>query len=704
MTSAPVSLPSLRDDIILMESMDSADGAAPGWVIYDPLRHAYFQIDPFTCAILTHWNNTDIDAISQTVEKKTHFKTTKQDIERVAAFLKAHSLIDRRDDLSPETFEARRDLAHRRFWKTVLNSYLFFRIPLIRPEAFLAAAYRPVKYIYSRAMLWLLLFIFASGLFLVGRQWEAFTSTFTAYGTWQGQVTLVCAIIISKTLHEFGHAFTLHRYGGRVPSMGVAFLLMFPMLYTDTGDSWRLRDRAARLAVGSAGVIVELALACIALFLWSFAGEGPIKSGLFVLASTVWIGTLAINVSPFMKFDGYYLLSDYLGIANLQDRAFALGRWRLRQILFGLADDPPELFDEKKQIILVVYAYLTWLYRAFLFIGIAILVYHFFFKALGIILFAIEIWVFIFRPIWSEMRIWWSQRQSMSFNRRTGTTVTLLFVALAACIYPWRKTITVPALIEPTLVQPIYAPLSARLEALMIKNGQSIERGDILAALESPHLSFQYHQAKSELDILTARIEQAQVDRYAAQDVDVLRRQAVALESRITGIGNALDLLTVPATASGIVVDIPSYLKPGIWVNETEPFGWIISSSGARVLAFINESDISQIKTGASLTFVSDVLGDALINTVIDAETLHLVTDLDEPTMASVFGGRINVTVEPDGTLRPLTAMYRVTGEVDETKVLHKLSGVALIKGKPRSFVETIFRRVAAVLVQESGF
>lgn len=120
--------------------------------------------------------------------------------------------------------------------------------------------------------------------------------------------------------------------------------------------------------------------------------------------------TLAINLNPFMRFDGYYLLSDWLEVENLQDRAFARGKWWLREKLFGLGDPPPEPFGEPLGKGLLVYAFGTWIYRFFLFLGIAVLVYAYFFKVLGIFLFLVEILWFIGLPIWRELQAWWKRK------------------------------------------------------------------------------------------------------------------------------------------------------------------------------------------------------------------------------------------------------------------------------------------------------
>ena len=138
----------------------------------------------------------------------------------------------------------------------------------------------------------------------------------------------------------------------------------------------------------------------------------------FLLATAGWVMSLAVNLNPFMRFDGYYLLSDYLGIENLQERSFAFGRWRLRELLFAAGDAAPGRERGRLRAMLVLYAWGTWIYRFFLFLGIALLVYHFAVKVLGIALFAVEICVFLAIPIRKEITHWWSQRARYLRTRR----------------------------------------------------------------------------------------------------------------------------------------------------------------------------------------------------------------------------------------------------------------------------------------------
>src|SRR5690606_2711789 len=103
---------------------------------------------------------------------------------------------------------------------------------------------------------------------------------------------------------------------------------------------------------------------------------------------------------------GYFLLADFLQLPNLHARAFALARWHLREALFNLGESPPEQLSKRMQSGLILFAWATWIYRLFLFIGIALLVYHFFIKAMGIFLFAVEIAWFVLVPVWRETKEW----------------------------------------------------------------------------------------------------------------------------------------------------------------------------------------------------------------------------------------------------------------------------------------------------------
>src|SRR5262249_2899006 len=143
------------------------------------------------------------------------------------------------------------------------------------------------------------------------------------------------------------------------------------------------------------------------------------------------------NASPFMRFDGYFLLSDWLDMPNLHARAFALARWDLRERLFALGEAPPERFPRAREIGLIVFAWATWIYRLALFLGIAVLVYPFFVKAVGIGGFAVGIGWFVLLPLGSEVRAWRQRWPVIRARPRARRTAAVATAALALVVVPW---------------------------------------------------------------------------------------------------------------------------------------------------------------------------------------------------------------------------------------------------------------------------
>ncbi len=289
--------------------------------------------------------------------------------------------------------------------------------------------------------------------------------------------------------------------------MGVAVMVLWPVLYTDTSDAWRLASRRRRLVIGAAGMATELVLAAWATLAWSFLPDGPLRTAAFLLATSTWVITLLINLNPLMRFDGYYLLSDWLGIANLQDRAFALARWRLREALFGLGDAPPECLPARTRRVMLAYAYATWVYRFFLFLGIALLVYHLFFKLLGLFLMVVEVWWFILRPIVSELAEWVKRRDRVRVNRRSMTTLALLALGLGLLFAPWSGTVTAPAVLRAEQQTRLFAPHAGRLAHVAARPGQGVEAGEVVFRMEARHLAFELEQTRRKAEVLRARIE-----------------------------------------------------------------------------------------------------------------------------------------------------------------------------------------------------
>ena len=128
--------------------------------------------------------------------------------------------------------------------------------------------------------------------------------------------------------------------------------------------------------------------------------------------------TLTVNLNPFSRFDGYYFVSDALGIENLQSRALAYTGWACGRVLFGSIEAAPEALGRHRAIGFVGYGVLVWVYRLGLYTGMAALAYKFLFAAAGLLTMAFELWVFVVKPLVRKAGGWWSLRARVTESRR----------------------------------------------------------------------------------------------------------------------------------------------------------------------------------------------------------------------------------------------------------------------------------------------
>jgi putative peptide zinc metalloprotease protein len=397
-----MALPPLREELALLPGPALADGQ-PSHTLHDPVRNLFFRIDWPTFEILCRWHLGNPAAIAAAIGRDSTLRMEPADVDEAIRFLHENQLLQPQAGSAAE-FAQRLQKRKGGLGQWLLHNYLFFRIPLVRPDRWLGRWASRLDFFYSRQFLYLTLGVLLVGLVQVYRQWEHFTATLVDTFSWSGMASYGAALAGVKLMHELGHAFTAKRYGCRVPTMGLAFLVMWPVAYTDTNEVWKLTDRRQRLTVTAAGVLTELIIAVWATLAWVLLPDGAARSVAFVLATLTWVSSIAINISPFMRFDGYFLLSDWLGMPNLHNQAFALARWDVRERLFALGEPLPEHLPRRQHVGLILFAYATWIYRLVVFLGIAALVYTFFIKAVGIVLFIVEMGWFVLLPFIHERR------------------------------------------------------------------------------------------------------------------------------------------------------------------------------------------------------------------------------------------------------------------------------------------------------------
>ncbi|MDD1619950.1 MAG: HlyD family efflux transporter periplasmic adaptor subunit [Methylococcaceae bacterium] len=697
-------LPPLREELDLYPGPCAFDGS-PSWTLYDPANHRFYRLGPLENEILAHWALNTPEAISEQISRQGLFSVSVDEVRQLSGFLSNHNLLRISGGEAVQHLVGQAKAARHHWFTWLIHHYLFFKIPLLRPDRWLARTYPMLRWIFRPELLLLLVVLALVNAYLLIDRWGMFSRTFLHFFSAEGVVYYAVALILTKTLHELGHAYTAHRYGCRVPAMGMAFLVMLPVLYTDVSDAWKLSSRRQRLAIGFGGIAAELGLAVVCTSLWHFLPDGPLRSCVFMMATTTWIVTLMINLNPFMRFDGYFLLSDYWGIENLQHRAFALARWHMRRCLFGFMDEVPERFPRRTRRLLLIYAWSVWIYRFFLFLGIALLVYHFFFKLLGLFLMMVEIGWFILLPVGKEMKYWIECRQQTEWNNNTLITLSAVLVAIGILFVPWKSRIEAPGLLKIAAHTELFMPFPGKLERISVAKGEAVKAGQTLLQFSSADLDSRIEQSRIKIEAL--RWELA----FHGQENNLNDRRLVAiseLESAASEYDSLIDQrrrLAVQAPFDGEIIEINDALNPGEWIAKDEPLVTIGQFEAYKIEAFLAEDHLGQIQVGTMADFYPDQLDWPVIRcrimSIDNASALQL-----PPIFTSRYSGSIAVRGNDKAALVPETSVYRIwlqpktAGETIDRVIKGNVS----MHGKSESIAASIWRRIIATMIGESGF
>ncbi|MDQ7089772.1 MAG: HlyD family efflux transporter periplasmic adaptor subunit [Methylococcales bacterium] len=692
--------PCLRQELNLYPAEADLEGA-PSWMLHDPLSNRYFRIGELEMNLLLFCGQGDEEKIAQLATLKIGYNVTTDEVAQLFNFLRVNNLT--LGDDSQKSWYAQQQLKmQKKGWLTYLaKSYLFFRIPFWKSDRFLTKTLNYVAWLGTPPVFMGLALLMLMGGFLALRQLDRFISTFLHFFNAEGFGVYMLTLGVIKLLHELGHAYTAKKMGCKVPIIGVAFLVAWPVLYTDTSDAWKLNSRRKRMNIGIAGVAVELGVAIICLFCWSLAAEGMLKSVFFLLATTTWIMSILVNFNPLMRFDGYYLMSDWLRLPNLESRSFAMAKWWLREKIFNLNFEPPEPIQKK----LVYFSFAVWTYRFFLFLGIATLVYLFFFKALGIILFLIEIVYFILRPLWNELKQWQTFWPQVHWNYATLRSSFLLLFLIGLAFIPWRSSIEIAGFVKANYTA-VYAPVSGQITKIAVKNNDLVQKQTVLIEMEAPELVHEKNQVEQRYKELSWQRAFLGFNKKMRQEALIVNSSLVTQNQRLRNLLKKYQKLTVTAVESGIVVDKAQTINAGDWIAEGTQLLAILDKNEYEIVAYLKEAYLSRVQRGSKGYFHPEH-GNFPITAVEVTEIESMsVRAMDALYSASLFGGDVAVRENKDHELLPVISVYKI-----RLKLLTPLDnlqrvrrGTVVLQGEPESFIKRAKNNIYSLFRRESGF
>ena len=458
-------------------------------------------------------------------------------------------------------------------------------------------------------------------------------------------------------------------------------------------------------------MMAELALSSVTLLLWHFLAPGMLQSLCFMVAIVSMLASLLVNLNPLMKFDGYYLFSDLIEIDNLQDRAFAFAKWRLRKLIWGWNTEKPEILDKDKQKLLTIFGFAVWIYRFFLFLGIALLVYHFFFQPLGLIFMILELAFFIGLPIVKELKVWSENIHEILSPLRGKIALFILICLFSLFFVPMHKTVEIPVTLHAQDYERYFPPISSKVEEIRVSQGQKVEKGEILFRLSSYDLDKNIKSVTQRLEDLKVIRASSQATSELANKRSLINTEIENTQDELQGLKRISKSLTVKAEFSGTIKSMDSGLREGQWINSRTMLALLANDNNKVLSGYISETNVEKISNLSDGKFYADYSPFETHNVTlkkIDKSTADRIYWIE---LASINGGAIPTEKKSDGSTAtlPQFTVYPIQFDLDLKEQDNLLPnfiarGTVVMTGKEESFINPLIQKVSSIFVRESGF
>lgn len=476
-----------------------------------------------------------------------------------------------------------------------LMNVLFPRIPLWDPDRFLCRWMPLARVILSKwgAIVWLI--VVAAALSIVAVEWRRLVAqTYAAlqhvgehpkYFLWG---LLVFWII--KFIHECGHAFACRRFGGEVHEMGIMFLVFIPTPYVDASTAWAFPSRWARMFVGAAGMVVEVFVAALCTFAWAVLAPNTLLSDLCCYAMLIAsFSTIIFNANPLLRYDGYYMLSDYLEIPNLQMRSREYVTGLIKRHIFRIKPTQP-LPPPMQRVELFLYGVLSTIYRVFIGIMIILMV-TWTVPVIGVLmaLGGIITWIIVpvvklFKYLTVEPELHRKRGRAWAFCGAVAA-VTILLVG----IIPFPVNIYASGIVEPQQKEVLHASWPGWVREIRVRDGDQLAAGDVIMVCQDDELDARIAQLQARAEQIRIHMRQASVQDPAIALIDQIQLQAVS--EQLAEAQKRKDELTIRAPFDGRLIAPELHNLQGRWLDRGTEIGTLATMDSLLAKAALEQRD-----------------------------------------------------------------------------------------------------------------
>ena len=427
------------------------------------------------------------------------------------------------------------------------------------------------KYIYSPwcVMAVVTLFLFEATVFI--SRWSSIEPDVKLYYNFTHKSFLDLAqfwllFLVLGFIHESSHGLTCKHFGGEVHSMGLLFLYMMPAFYVDVTEMWISATKLQRLATIIAGIWSEMVVCGIGMIVWLNTQPGEwLHDFAYQIILITGIAVILINLNPLIKLDGYYFLTEAIGIPDLKERSTGfLSGWFQNKIL-GLPLEVP-VVPRRRAPFFILYAFISGAYSYM----ILFIVIRFTFNAashwlaeLALIpagLLAYAVFKSRLRSLRGVLGQLWDRHLAGGRLLRPAPLIGIALVLIALFVPFWRDRESAYFVIEASHPNTLHAAVPGRIDAVLVRQGDQVRAGQPLLRMTSlitaaMNSRAQVQSGDARYQTVTAEMQGQSIGAGAAQQNASLRSTSLAREAQSSLMVAAPSDGTVLTENPGALID-----------------------------------------------------------------------------------------------------------------------------------------------------
>jgi len=483
-----------------------------------------------------------------------------------------------------------------------ITNLLFIRIPVIDPDHFLSRWAGILGSIFSRPGLAIWVILIGAGLYFAGSNIRELIHQSSEVLAPDNLVLLYLSTVVIKIFHEFGHAFACKKFGrlnnsgGQVHVMGVMFLVFLPLPYMDASSAWAFRSKWHRMIVGMAGIIVELAVAAVAVIVWANTSAGTVHIIAYNIIFIASVSTVLFNANPLLRYDAYYVLSDLIEIPNLSQRSKDYFYYIVRKYGWGVKSVRTPAHTSGERYWLLFYGIASTAYRIFISIRILLFLNDTLPEELFILVpifagSAIIMWVIF--PLGKFVRyLITSEELARSRIRAVGSTLaSLVLTVVLIGIIPLPDYNRVEGIVEPVKLGIVHAG-SGGFVVDYLPSGRAVTQdGEFLSKAVNIELEAEREGLIAELRGVRIQRHMAEAQEMAA--AQILDEQIAVMEEKIGRINADLSSLNMKPAFSGTWVSPNIERLKGVYLHRGEQVGLVADLDEVLIRAIAGQDIIA---------------------------------------------------------------------------------------------------------------